>query len=151
MNNFLLREQMNIHLVVLMIALAIPITGASFLNDVSLLVTTLLALQTLLLAFVCSYHITSIKQYSKCCQYCVRIRIEYDRVVKNQPYKINRLSFEEEQLLQYILNMKESGTVQYPIHADDKVCYRKVEKIMQKLEIPLNETPFDVEWRLIIG
>lgn len=148
MNRHKLQEQVNIHLLVLVIALAIPVAGASFINHISLMVTTVLVLQTLLLAMVCCYHISHIKKYSRCCHYCLRIKTEHNRVIKNQAYKINRLSIEEQQLLQYILQIEQS---QYAIHIDDRVCYRSIERIMHKLEIPLHESPFDVDWKLITG
>lgn len=149
--NFSGNEKILFHCIVATLAIAIAICGLVFAGNSVASSIIILLIQTLILILLCITHVVSVINYSKCKHNCNRIKTEYVRVVNKQTYKLNRLSQTEQQLLHYILHGYRINELTKHMHLNTFSLFQQVNCIRQKLEIPVRESPFDVDWKSILG
>lgn len=144
-------ERIAFHVVVILLATAIVTCGLVFSKNNTTSLVLILLIQTLLLILLCAIHIISVINYSKFKHNCNRIKQEYVRVVNKQAYKLNRLSQTEHELLNHILTGCTINEISRSMHLTSFSLFHCVSRIRQKLEIPVHENPFDVDWKSIFG
>lgn len=144
-------DRITFHVVVIILATAIATCGLVFKGPHNTAIVLILLIQTLILILLCAIHIVSVINYSKFKNNCRRIRQEYLRVVNKQTYKLNRLSETEQVLLNHILTGGTINEISKSMQLTSFSLFHCVNQIRQKLEIPVHENPFDVDWKSIFG
>ncbi len=144
-------EKIIFHCIIIILATGIGMCGFIFSERNKLSTEIILLIQTGILILLCIIHIISVFNYSKCKHNCNRIKREYLRVVKRQTYKLNRLSETEKQLLKYIINDCRINDISSRMRLTTFSLFHCVNRIRQKLEIPMQESPFDVDWKSVLG
>lgn len=143
---WLLYRQKEFHYAILILSVAILlccITLTAGDKDLSRIILNFLAM---ILCFAGIIYIRAWYQFNKYTHYGKRICTEYLRVIHKQPYKLDRLSKSEFEVLAYLLNDYSIEEISLRMHCTFEMVYIQIEKLREKLEVRSKEGLLDIDF-----
>lgn len=105
-----------------------------------------LQLLAMLLSAACFYYLRAWYLFTRYEHICRRICYEYLRVIHKQPYKVDRLSQTEFEILAFLLNDYSIEEISLRMHCTLESLYVHIGRLKEKLEVSSKEGLLDMDF-----
>lgn len=143
---WLMHHQREFHYVILVLSSIILFCSIGLTMGDPDIYRIILQLLAMLLFGACFFYLRAWYQFTKYEHYGKRICYEYLRVIHKQPYKIDRLSKIEFEVLAYLLNDYTIEEISLRMHCSFESLYVQIGKLREKLEVSSKEGLLDMDF-----